>query len=1349
MDKTPEVLLKQRRKPAGAVPYFISEDGKNLIDKLKIKVAPLSYSQLQMWIIDQMQPGNHAYNLPVAYRIKGNLNVEVLESSFNEIIKRHDSLRTTFALYKEQPVQLIHQEYSIRIETIDLGNIPVEECDNQISKLAYEEAIQPFDLSVLPLIRVVLLKIDEADNVLLLNLHHIISDGWSLGIIFRELSILYNNKLKEVIPDLPELADQYSDYVIWQLEKNWNPSYDDQLSFWKKQLEGVLPYTELPFDKQRPSVQSLNGSNEFFFLPNSLIQKVQSIGFKKGCTFYMTILAAFQAFLYKYSSGEDIIIGTPVSNRPRKVDQILIGNYVNILAIRANLEDNPDFPSLLQRTQKITIDALSNRDLPFEQIVEHLKIRRDPGRNPVFQVMLQVLPKSSFELSGLQITNVNFDLGYSQIDLSLHLYQQSDGYQCRIEYDTDLFESGTIKRMAANFQYFLNELVLNSDRKVSEIPLLDKEELSKLLLEWNNTLLDTTQDTLVSLFEKKVLEKKDYPAVQFGETTLSYNELNSRANLLADYLRKLKVSQETLIGVCIDRSVDMLVALLGILKAGAAYLPLDPSFPVERLSFITEDADISVMITQEHHDKIFPDFTGQIINIDKEWNDIKSGSDGNPDLLIKPTNLAYTIYTSGSSGKPKGVMIEHIAVVNFLTSMQNIPGINDKDILLAVTTISFDISVLELFLPLVTGAKVVIAGKNEVVDGNLLLNLIKKTGTTILQATPSTWKLMIEAGWKRTASLKMLCGGEALPKDLATKMLERGKELWNMYGPTETTVWSSVKKIEKGPDPIFIGPPVANTQFYVVDKNMQPVPIGVSGELLIGGLGLARGYLNRPELNKEKFIKNPFSDLSPRLYRTGDLVRYLSNGDIEFLGRTDFQVKLRGYRIELGEIENVLSGHKDIKEAVVSAKQNKNQDKQLVAYIITDSNKELKSADLRTFLKEKLPEYMIPSVFVRMEKFPLTPNGKIDRKALPEPESGKINIGSAHVAPRNDIEKKLVEIWKRILGLSNIGINDNFFDLGGHSLLAVKMFAELERLTGIKLPLVTLFEHQNIYELVAIINSGNWKDNWSSLIQIRSGKKTPLFLVHGAEGNILVYKDLANHLEEDQSFYALQARGLDGSEKISTSIEEMASYYIKEIKKVQPKGPYNLGGYCLGGTIAYEMAQQLKRHGEKVKNVFLIETYNICSADHPVSNKMSFIDNLENIKFHFKNLKGLDRSDKIKFLNNKSEVLKRRVVSNLKAVFNRMGINLKDNNETYKANFKIREINDKAQTEYIPKAYKGRAILLKPVVNFSSGPDPNFGWDNMIDGEFKIYNLDVAPRGMLYEPFVEETAAIITRELES
>lgn len=1035
----------------------------------KQRIEPLSFSQQQMWIIDQMQPGNHAYNLPVGFRLKGNLKVEILEKSFNEIIRRHETLRTTFSIIENQPRQLIHPECSIKIRRFNLDNLTSEELEKQLNKLIQEEVTQPFNLSSLPLIRVTVIKFADNENIFILNLHHIICDGWSLGIIFQELSEFYNSFYYGTTINLPELPIQYSEYVNWQLQKKWTPSYNEQLDFWTVQLDGVLPNLELPFDKRRPTVQSLNGSNEFFYLSKDLTQKIQSVGIKKGCTFFMTVLAAFQVFLSKYSGMDDIIIGTPVSNRPRKVDENIIGNFLNIVALRTDLSDNPDFASLLQRTQKIVLDALNNRDLPFENIVEYLKIKRDLSRNPVFQVMLQVLPKYSFELSNLQISNLNFDLGYSQFDLSLHLYQVEDGYNCRFEYNTDLFETSTIKRMESNFLFFLDELAGNPDRKISEISILNPEEI-KLLHEWNNSEVIYEKDaTIIELFEKQVDKDPSATAVKFGNDQITYRELNKRANQLANYLLKKGIKPGAVVGICIDRSISMVLGLLAIIKVGAAYLPLDPSFPKERLKYIVNDSQISVFLTEENLSELIYQFNVNPIYIDVEWETICNESDTKPNIKLEPSDLIYIIYTSGSTGNPKGVMIENQAFLNFLYSMSKHLGFYKNDVLLAVTTISFDIAGLELFLPLINGGQVVIAAKSDTFDGKAILDLIAHNKVNYLQATPSTWKMMLETGWKMTPDLKMLCGGENYSKELADKMLESGYELWNMYGPTETTIWSSVHKIERGDRKVLIGAPIANTQFFVVDKNLNPVPIGVAGELLIGGVGLARGYLGRKELTEEKFIVKSFFNKSRRLYRTGDIVRYHSDGKIEFLGRTDSQVKIRGFRIELGEIESKLLQHENIKEAVVIVSENDGGEKRLVAYIIPNKKNVLEISTLRSFLKEKIPEYMIPSFFVEVEVFPLTPNGKLDRKSLPEYEESTIKSIRDFLRPLGKTEITLAGLWKKILNLEIVGANDNFFEIGGSSLSLMNLKARITDLWEVSIPIRTLYNEATIKEQAILI----------------------------------------------------------------------------------------------------------------------------------------------------------------------------------------------------------------------------------------------------------------------------------------
>ncbi|HSD64176.1 MAG TPA: amino acid adenylation domain-containing protein, partial [Ignavibacteriaceae bacterium] len=1200
-----------------------------------VKVAPLSYSQQQMWVIEQMQPGNYAYNLPLAFRIKGKLNVELLEICLNKIIRRHEIMRTTFSVLDNQPKQLIHREFQLKIKSINPGDFNGDNSEDAINILLSTEVIQPFDISTLPLIKVTLIELSDEEHILLLNMHHIISDGWSMKILLYELSGFYNSALDNVKFSLPELPIQYSDYVNLKRRKDWSPSYHEQLDYWSNQLQGNLPNLDLPYDKQRSAVQSPKGSGLLFFLSKDLTDKLNSIGIKRGCTFFMTVLAAFQVFLNKYSGMDDIIIGSPVSNRSA-LGENLIGNFLNMVALRSDISKYPDFLTLLQNSRKITLEALKHWDLPFEKIVEVLKIKRDLSRNPVFQVMLQFLPGFSFSLNRLEISNFFFDTGYSQLDLALHLYQSNDGYNCRLEYDTDLFAEETIRRMITNFQYLLNSLADNPEQKISDISIVNPGESNKLICEWNNTYEWFPEDlTLAELFEMQVEKTPDSIAVIYGESKLTYMELNQKANQIANYLRDIGVVPETIVGLCMERSLEMVAGILGILKAGGAYLPIDPEQPVERIRFIINDAGVKHVLTAKLYRDMFPE--NQLILMDSDWGSDSYNTD-NISTAVTSRNLAYVIYTSGSTGQPKGVMVEHLSVVNFLFSMKQKPGISEKDILLAVTTISFDIAGLELFLPLISGAKVYLTNKVQAGDGYLLKKLIEKMNVTIMQATPATWKLMIDAGWEKTPGLKMLCGGESFSREFADELLTKGASLWNMYGPTETTIWSSVNKIENDKLPVLIGPPISNTRFYVVDKFNRIVPIGVPGELLIGGSGIARGYLNRDTLTAEKFIPDMFSRDGKNLYRTGDLVKYNSEGKIQFLGRLDYQVKIRGFRIETGEIENVLNFHESIKQSLVTPVDNNKGEKTLTAYLVTASQNNFSVKEIRNYLKKKLPDYMIPSFFIKLDKFPLTPNGKIDRKKLPLPEH-KILSSVNHSVPRDELDIQLKLIWEKAFGVNNININDDFFEIGGHSLLAAQIFAQIRKILNKNLPLATLFRASTISRLADVIRENNWKPSWSSLVPIKlKGNKLPVFLIHGAEGNILLYKMLANYLSDDRPVYGLQSQGLDGKSPILENVREMAQKYIMEIKSVQPEGPYYLGGYCLGGTIAYEMSQQLTSAGEEVSLIALIETCNIQNNRTKLSFLLKTLHKIENIFFQLMNLYITRKKNRINYFSEKLKV---------------------------------------------------------------------------------------------------------------
>lgn len=1308
--------------------------------------APLSFAQLQMWLIDRMTEGNPAYNQPVGYRLRGYLNAAALEDSFNEVVRRHEILRTTFIVENDTPLQCIQPECKIRINFAELDPATAE---SRLQFLAAEEALTSFDLSRLPLIRVSLFKLGEAEHVLIINLHHIVADGISVGLILDEVDIFYRALTGGRDPRPPDLSLQYADFAVWQRQAVDDAAYSDQLSFWQKQLSGELPVLELPSDFPRPLLQSFKGSNVFLNLPQTLVRDLTSLGAREGCTFFMTVLAAFQVLLHRYSGAEDIVIGTPVALRdPGQVGR-LIGNCLNMAALRCDLSGNPDFIELLRRSRDTALNAFSNADLPYEALMKHLKIERNPGRNPVFQVMLEALQPSTPTIGDLEITNFHFDMKFAQFDLALHFCEESGGQLVRFEYCTDVFLAETVERLSASFARLLHAVAANPRQKISEIPILSEAERHQALRAWNNTPGDYPKERCVHhLFERTAMGAPDRVAVECGGQSLTYGELNAKANRLANHLRKSGVQPESCVGIFLERSLDLIVALLGVLKAGAAYVPMDPSFPPERLAWMMEDADISLLVTQTPLVNELSRPEMKTVCLDADWGAIEHAVSDNPGVAISPSSLAYIIYTSGSTGKPKGVMIEHRSVVNFLFSMQREPGFDENDVLVAVTTISFDIAALEVFLPLISGGKLVVADRNEVVDGSALLEKISKSGATVLQATPATWKLMLEAGWETTPELKMLCGGESLPRELANRMLQRGAELWNMYGPTETTIWSSTEKIQPGSDPILIGRPIANTQLYVVDEHLEPVPLGVVGELLIGGDGVARGYRNRPDLTAERFVETSFLEPGNRAYRTGDLARFRPDGRLELLGRLDHQVKVRGYRIELGEIENVLSQHELLKEAVVVARENPDGNKCLVAYCIPITRGRLKSSELGQFLQRKLPDYMLPSYFVEMEAFPLTPNGKIDRKALPNPESISLEAGSPFVEPDGELEQQLADIWKRALRKPVIGANDNFFDLGGHSLLAAQVFAQMNRQLGVKLPLALLFQAPTVRQLAASIQQKPQKSSWRSLVPIQTGgHRPPIFLVHGAEGNVLLYKHLARNLGDNQPIYGLQSLGVDGHEGAETTIEEMAAHYRKEIQELQPKGPYLLGGYCMGGTIALEIAQQLRREGESVALVAMLETYNLAPTPR-LSFSLRMIHKVQNLYFHLTNLLLSGSQGGFDFFFEKMKVELGRVKVTLNILWSAMLEKFNYESGLQYQHLQTRILNDKAQASYTPLPYDGKITLFRTKGHYYGFGDWDFGWGSIARRGVHVVELPLYPRGTLNDPFVEVVAQRLKAEIE-
>ena len=784
----------------------------------------------------------------------------------------------------------------------------------------------------------------------------------------------------------------------------------------------------------------------------------------------------------------------------------------------------------------------------------------------------------------------------AKFDLLLSIAENAEGLIGTWEYNTDLFDARTIKQMIGHFQTLLQGIVANPEQRLSETPLLSQAERRQLLVEWNDTQAEYPQSQGVhQLFEAQVKQTPNAVAVSFEAQQLTYQELNHRANQLAHYLRVQGVKPETLVGVCLERSVDLVVGLLGILKAGGAYVPLDPAYPQDRLAFMLEDAQAPLLLTQQQLLEKLPQPTGQVICLDSDLGKISGESQENPASSSTAENLAYVIYTSGSTGKPKGVQISHGALVNFLTDMGQQLDVTERDIFLAITTLSFDIAGLELFLPLIVGACTVLVSREVSSDGRQLLDRMNKVTPTLMQATPATWRLLLEAGWQGGHPLKILCGGEALSTQLAQQLQQRGTTLLNLYGPTEATIWATICKVDRQNESPAIGRPIANTEIYILDRHLHPVPIGVPGELHIGGAGLARGYLNRPTLTAEKFIPHPFSDIpSARLYKTGDLAYYRPDGDIEYLGRLDHQVKIRGFRIELGEIEAVLSQHPEVAQCVVIPREDEPGDKRLVAYVIPADREAPKSNEFRAFLKQSLPEYMIPAAFMQLESFPLTPNGKINRRVLPKPERADISSTTTYLAPRSQQEEALAQIWRHVLKLEQVGVNDNFFDLGGHSLLALRLFTEIEKAFGQNLPLATLFQAPTIKELAALLDLSSEAPSMPTdcaLIPLQpKGVKPPLFMAPPAGATVVNLGKLVRLLKSDQPAYGLEPLGMDGKQFPQTGLKEMATYYVQEIQKLQPQGPYFLVGRCFGGIVVFEMAQQLLAQGQKVALLALLDT---------------------------------------------------------------------------------------------------------------------------------------------------------------
>jgi amino acid adenylation domain-containing protein len=1336
------------------------ENDSTIVRTAREGAPALSFAQQRLWFLEQLEGESASYNISSAVRMIGRLDVPSLRKALNAIVYRHESLRTNFELVDGEPVQIISPPREIEISVVDVRGEP----ESAVRRLAGEISRRPFDLAQGRLLRVTLFQLAEQDHVLLLIMHHIVSDGWSMGVLFRELGALYEAFVSGRPSPLADLPIQYSDFALWQREWLQGEVLETQLRYWRKQLAGAPALLELPTDRPRPPVQTFNGVCHAIVLPPSLRDSLSELSRNADTTLFMTLLAAFQTMLGRFANQDDVVVGTPIANRTRRETEDLIGFFVNTLVMRTDLSGNPSFRELLGRVREVALQAYAHQDVPFEKLVEELKPERSLGHMPLFQVLFaaQNAPNSGLTLPALELQEFSIDIQTAKFDLSLYTDESSEGLRLIFEYNTDLFDAATIERMSRNFETLLAGIVANPDQRLGNLPLLDEAERHQLLVEWTDTRVDYPFRCIHELFEEQATKTPDDVAVIFEAEQITFKELDQRANQLAHYLQRHGVGPETVVAICMERSIEMVVALLGTLKAGGAFVPVDPSYPAERVAFLLEDSRASITLTQERVLRTLPVSAAEpvclFINIDRGQAEIARESTTAPVCAATPENAAYVIYTSGSTGTPKGSISPHHASLNRFAWMWREFPFGAGEVCCQKTSLSFGDSIWENFGPLLRGIPLVIIPDEVVKDPRQLVEMLGAHNVTRLVLVPSLLRVLLEQEIDLAQQLPRLkywtCSGEALPLDLARSFKQRLPEavMINLYGSSELAADVTCYEIDAPGQltGIPIGRPIDNIAAYVLDNAFEPAPVGVCGELYIGGAGLSRGYLDHPELTAERFLPSPFSkEPGARMFRTGDIARYEADGNLEFLGRADHQVKIRGFRVELGEVEARLREHRTVRESVVMAHEDAPGERRLVAYIVPSVGAKVDHKELRAFVQDKLPEYMIPSVLVELAEFPLTPSGKVNRRLLPAPEYAA-QLKPSYVAPRTEVETLLADIWAEVLRVPRVGINDNFFELGGHSLLAVRLFARIDKLFNKHLPLATLFQAPTVGQLAHLLREEGWTAPWSSLVAIQpkgqsngqpkghtDGAKRPIFCVHAVGGNVIEYHDLARHLGSDQPFYAFQSVGLDGRQAPLKSIAEMAAHYIKELQTVQPTGPYLLGGHSLGGMIAFEMACQLSEQGEQVDLLALLDAYPFGhyklqpNADSRTYQARRFA---RRMKCHVDNLLHLKGKEKFAYLIDKLQYAPVKIKQQLW----RRAYRLRRFNRALPATIRnIEGLNFLAAREYVPRIYPGRVALFWASGDLTTAYDLLDGWRALAAGGVDVHEIPGNHIDIVKEPHVQ------------
>lgn len=1164
--------------------------------------VPLSFAQESLWFFHQIDPRSPLYNLPLALRLEGVLDAAALQRSISAIVARHEILRTHFVVEDETPAQQIETAIDVVLRHIDLTAHPAAGREANVRALVDEECRRPFDLTRDPLLRALLVQTTATEHTLVLATHHIAADGWSWGVFFQELAALYRAHTAGRTLELPALSIQYGDFAVWQRGRLGGAVFSAELAYWKKQLAGAPGLVELPTDRPRPAGQTFRGAWEQRTLSARLTEELRGLGRREGATLFMTLLAAFKVLLCRCSGQTDLVVGTAVADRQHVHLEELIGCFVNTLPLRSDLSGDPTFRDFLRQVRATSLEAFSHQELPFERLVAELRPARRPGYSPLVQVMFTLNDDGSTPpgLPGLVATRLDTTTDTAKFDLSLMVRDAGGVLTPILEYNRDLFDSATAQRWLGHFETLLEGIAADPARRVSELPLLTLAERNQLLDTWNNTRTDYPRDaSIVDLFDRQVERSSGAIAVEFGDERVTYGALGLRANDLAHRLRALGVGPDVPVALCLERSVDLIVALLGILKAGGAYASLDPGYPPERLAFMFGDLQPRVVVTQRSVWTKLPAFAAPVICMDEvEPFDPNALSSASPQTRapgstrsssLTSEHLAYISYTSGSTGQPKGVGVTHRGVVRLVHGV-TYAEFGPNEVFLQLAPVGFDASTFEIWGALLHGARLVVhpPGTPSLAE---LGAFIAERRVTTLWLTAGLFHALVDHSLAPLRGVRqLLAGGDTLSPAHAQKFLHALPHcrLVNGYGPTENTTFTCCHAITSVDGAIPIGRPIANTEVYILDPKRQPVPIGVAGELWLGGDGLARGYLRRPELTAEKFAPHPFKS-GAHLYRTGDFGRYLLDGTIAFLGRIDRQVKLRGFRVELEGIEAHLQCHPKVRACVVTAPPDASGERRLVAHVVAAAP--APSVDeLRVFLQQRIPGHMVPAAFVFLTELPLTPNGKVDHRSLLAPETAP-GTGPAAVAPGDLWEMKLVTLWESVLGVSPIGVTDRFFDLGGHSLLALRLVAQIEKTFSRRLAVATVFQAQSVRELAAVLREDRSPAPGGPLLAIQPyGRRPPLYLVHGVGGGMLWgYVNLSRHLGPDQPVYGFRAERPAGENRFET-IEEMAARYVLELRTFQPEGPYSIGGYCFGGNVAFEMARLLEAQGQPVALLALLNS---------------------------------------------------------------------------------------------------------------------------------------------------------------